>query len=166
MINTILMIMNCILGLVIITLSTSVSKLLGKCNPSQKLVDCLQGLTIIGTLLFAVGISFLLASFRCDACGDYIMPSAGLHSVLYLILGITLVTLSGIIKSEDKDLKCDSKSLTTSMITIGSVMIATAICLMCWVIYTMTPSYQAKQMLQNSISAVDSGFGKYKSRHY
>jgi len=136
MLNTILMVLNSIIGLMLIAMATSVNKKLSGCSPSQKLVNSLQGLTIIGTIIFILGLSFLLASYKCKSCGDLIMPSLFVNIGFYFILGVTLVALSAIIKQEDKSKACSSSTLTTSMIVIGVLMFVLAIAI---IIFLFTP---------------------------
>lgn len=136
MLNSMLMLLNSIIGLILIVLATNVNKNLSGCNPSQKLINCLQGLTIVGTIMFIAGLSFLLASFKCKGCGDLVMPSLYYNIAFYFILGVTLVALAAIIKTEDSSHSCSSSVLTTPIIILGVLMFVAAISLF---IFILTP---------------------------
>lgn len=136
MLNSMLMLLNCIIGLILIVLATNVNKNLSGCKPSQKLINCLQGLTIIGTIMFIMGLSFLLASYKCGGCGDLVMPSLYVNLAFYFILGVTLVSLAAIIKTEDSSKSCSSAVLTTPIIIIGVLMFVAALSLF---IFILTP---------------------------
>lgn len=152
MLNTMLMVLNSIIGLIIIVLATNVNKQLASCKPSQKLINCLQGLTIIGTLMFILGISFLLASFRCNKCEDFIMPSLYVNIVVYFILGVVLVVLSSIIKTEDSG--CSSSSLTTSMIVVGVLMFVSALSLFIFLLTPYGRLYMKARQASNAVYEV------------
>lgn len=130
------MFLNSIIGLILIVLATNVNKNLSGCKPSQKLINCLQGLTIIGTIMFIIGLSFLLASYKCGGCGDLVMPSLYVNIAFYFILGVTLVALAAIIKTEDSSKSCSSSALTTPIIIIGVLMFVAALSLF---IFILTP---------------------------
>jgi hypothetical protein len=83
-----------------------------------------------------MGLSFLLASYKCGGCGDLVMPSLYVNLAFYFILGVTLVSLAAIIKQEDSSKSCSSSALTTPIIIIGVLMFVAALSLF---IFILTP---------------------------
>lgn len=117
---------NLILGIILMVFSIKLSASTKTCN-NEKVTNSVKGLLVISTILITQAATMLTCGCGKTSNGIFGVKLAYVFSALSLALGITIITLSSIIKTGSNDTCKATKSDTGTLIALGSIMSALAV---------------------------------------
>lgn len=118
---------NLILGLVLTVFAIKLSASTKTCN-DEKVTNAVKGLLVVGTILITLSATMLTCGCAKAITGVFGIKLSYLFSVLSLALGITIITLSAIVKKGANADTCKASSSDTGvLLALGSIMSALSV---------------------------------------
>lgn len=122
--NIIMKVFMLLFGFLLLYFSFDISAQLKSNCESNLLRKCNQGILIIGLIFLFLGISFFAVPTLCDCSNSPGGISSELISGFIIILSITLIVLSSIIRSESsKSSNCDNSSKSPMICLITGIVL-------------------------------------------
>jgi uncharacterized membrane protein YidH (DUF202 family) len=122
MTNSIFMAVVFVLGIVLAVLSARMHKKLAKNCSDKKVLESLSGLSHIATILMVASASFFVCGMTCDCSKQEANLNMLVYSGFFLVLGLVLTTLGGVIHSNASGNCAKAKQDAPGVIAIGVIM--------------------------------------------